>query len=57
MIQLVADGHTSEEVEEKLGITTKTVSRHRARILDKLEMQSTVDLVKFAIRNGLSELL
>lgn len=56
VIQLVADGHTSEEVGEFLGITAKTVSRHRARIMDKLEMNSTVDLVKFAIRNGLSGL-
>ncbi len=54
--QLVADGHTSTEVGDILGITTKTVSRHRARIMEKLSLSNTVDLVKFAIRNGLSSL-
>lgn len=56
VIRLVAEGHTSEEVGEILGITTKTISRHRARILEKLDLDSTVDLVKFAIRNGLADL-
>ncbi|NQS92078.1 MAG: response regulator transcription factor [Chloroflexi bacterium] len=56
VIKLVADGLTSEEVGENLGITSKTVSRHRARIMDKLEINSTVDLVKFAIRNRFTDL-
>lgn len=56
VIKLVAEGYTSEEVGEFLGITAKTISRHRARILEKLKLDSTVDLVKFAIRNGLADL-
>ena len=56
VITLVAEGYTSEEVGEILGITAKTISRHRARIMEKLQLDSTVDLVKFAIRNGLADL-
>jgi DNA-binding NarL/FixJ family response regulator len=56
VVKLVADGYNSSEVGEDLGITTKTVSRHRARILDKLGLETTVGLVKFAIRTGLSKL-
>lgn len=56
VVSLVADGCTSAEVGKILGITQKTVSRHRARILEKLSLDTTVDLVKFAIRNGLSVL-
>ena len=57
VIQLVAEGYTSEEVGEKLGITSKTVSRHRARIMEKLEINTTVEMVKFAIRNKLTNLI
>ena len=56
VVSLVADGYTSEEVGNVLGITAKTVSRHRARIMEKLQINTTVDLVKFAIRNRLSSL-
>ena len=56
VIALVADGQRSTEVGKILGITARTVSRHRARIAEKLGMDTTVHLVKFAIRNGLTEL-
>ena len=53
VLQLVADGYTNVEIGEKLGISFKTVARHRERIMDKLDIHSCSELVKFAIRTGL----
>jgi DNA-binding CsgD family transcriptional regulator len=56
VLTLVAQGMTSPEIGEKLGISPKTVSRHRERIMKKLDTSNVADLVKFAIRTGLVEL-
>ena len=53
VVELVADGYTSSEIAEKLEIASRTVSRHRERIMEKLKISSTAELVKFAIRTGL----
>ena len=53
VLQLVADGYTNVEIGEKLGISFKTVARHRERIMNKLDIHSCSALVKFAIRTGL----
>jgi len=53
VIQLVAQGYRSAEIGETLGITTRTISRHRERIMEKLNLNSSADLVRFAIRTGL----
>jgi two-component system response regulator NreC len=53
VLELVADGWTNSEIGEKLGISGKTVARHRERIMSKLNLHSCPELVKFAIRTGL----
>ncbi len=53
VIELVAEGLTSPQIAERLEISPKTVSRHRERIMSKLEIQSVADMVKFAIKTGL----
>jgi two-component system response regulator NreC len=53
VLQLVADGYTNQQVGERLGISYKTVARHRERIMRKLDLHSSSELVKFAIRTGL----
>jgi two-component system, NarL family, response regulator NreC len=53
VLELVADGMTNSEIGEALGISPKTVARHRERIMDKLDIHSSTELVKFAIRKGL----
>ena len=53
VLKLVAEGHTSDEIAETLVISRKTVDRHRANILEKLEMRDRVDLTRYAIRRGL----
>jgi len=54
VVELVAAGHTTPEIAEILDLSPKTVSRHRERIMQKLNINSTVDLVKFAIQTGLA---
>jgi two-component system, NarL family, response regulator NreC len=50
--KLIAEGLTNQEAGERLGISTKTVERHRANILAKLNLHSRTDLVKYAIQKG-----
>ena len=53
--KLIAEGHTSQEIAACLTISPKTVERHRANILEKLELRDRVDLTRYAIRVGLIE--
>jgi two-component system response regulator NreC len=53
VLELVAEGSTNVQIGEKLGISPKTVARHRERIMNKLNLHSCPELVKFAIRTGL----
>lgn len=53
VIECVAQGMTNTLIGETLGISPKTVARHRERIMDKLDMHSSAELVRFAIRNKL----
>lgn len=56
VLELVAEGFTNIQIGEKLGISPKTVARHRERIMKKLDLHSCTELVKFAIRTGLIEI-
>jgi two-component system response regulator NreC len=49
----LADGATNMEIGETLGISPKTVARHRENIMRKLGMHSRTELVKYAIRKGI----
>lgn len=53
VLEQVAEGSTNAQIGEKLGISPKTVARHRERIMNKLNLHSSTALVKFAIRTGL----
>ena len=53
VLEMVADGLSTPIIAEKLAISPKTVSRHRERIMKKLNLHSATELVKFAIRTGL----
>jgi DNA-binding NarL/FixJ family response regulator len=55
VVKLVAEGYSSKEIATALVISEKTVERHRANILEKLDMRSRVDLTRYAIRRGLVE--
>jgi len=53
--QLLAEGKTNWCVSVILGISVRTVETHRAKILEKLHLESTMELVHYAIRNRMIE--
>jgi DNA-binding NarL/FixJ family response regulator len=53
VIALVADARTNDEIAALLGISKKTVERHRENVLEKLGMRDRVELTRYAIRRGL----
>ncbi len=53
ILKLIAEGMTNNQIAEKLSISPKTVDTHRTHIMDKLNMHSRTELVKFAMRRGL----
>ena len=53
VLQLIAEGHTSKEIAQTLGLKVKTVQNYRTTIMDKLQEQTTAGLVRYAIRVGL----
>lgn len=56
VLVLIADGLTNNEIGEELEISVKTVDRHRENIMRKLKVHNRIDLVKYAIREGLIDL-
>lgn len=53
---LVCDGLSNQEIAEKLFLSKRTVEKHRANILTKLNLKNTASLVMFAIKNKLVNL-
>ncbi len=56
VLALLAEGATNAEIAAKLHISPKTVSSHRENIMQKLNLHSRTELVKYAIRKGLIQL-
>ena len=52
VLQLIAEGKTTKEIAEILGLSVKTADSHRTRIMQKLEIHETASLVRYAIRRG-----
>ena len=53
ILTLIAEGHTSREIADKLFISLKTVLGHRTKIMEKLDLHNRSELIKYAIRKGL----
>jgi DNA-binding NarL/FixJ family response regulator len=53
VLQLIAEGKTNKEIATLLNLSVYTVDAHRGRIMEKLNLHSTGELVRFAIRKGL----
>lgn len=56
VLHAVAEGLTNPQIGERLQISPKTVARHRERIMNKLDIHTSAELVRFAIRTGLIDL-
>jgi DNA-binding NarL/FixJ family response regulator len=52
ILQLVAEGRSNKEVAALLDISAATVETHRARVLQKLDVHNTAELVLYAVRRG-----
>lgn len=54
VLQLIAEGHSSPGIAERLCISANTVDTHRRNIMRKLELHNVVELTRYAIREGLT---
>jgi DNA-binding NarL/FixJ family response regulator len=55
VLQLVAEGHANKRVAATLGISIKTVEKHRQHLMDKLNIHETAGLTRYAIAQGIVE--
>jgi len=53
VLQLIAEGKTNKEIAGDLKLSVYTVDAHRGRVMEKLNLHSTGELVRFALRSGL----
>jgi len=53
VLQLIAEGKSTREAAQQLGISLKTVESHRTKLMRKLDIHETASLVRYAIRRGL----
>ena len=56
VLQLIAEGKTTQEIASSLHVNAKTVATHRKQLMDKLNIKSIPELTKYAIREGLTPL-
>lgn len=55
MSSMVAAGHHLGDIGLRLNVSAKTVGTHKQRLMQKLGIDNTADLVRYALRHGLSE--
>jgi two-component system, NarL family, invasion response regulator UvrY len=53
VMSMIVGGKGLTEIARHLGISVKTVSTHRARLLEKMHLKNNAELVQYALRNGL----
>ncbi len=53
VLQLIAEGHTTREIAQILGVSVKTVETHRQQLMERLDIHDIAGLVRYAIRIGL----
>ncbi len=56
ILKLFAEGFINKEISDRLDISIRTVETHKNHIMKKLELKSTVELIKYAIRNKIVEI-
>jgi two-component system response regulator NreC len=53
ILALIGAGHTNQEIADQLSLSVNTVQAHRSHIIDKLDLHSRADLMRYAVRVGL----
>lgn len=56
ILRLYVEGFSNQEIADRLSISIRTVETHKANIMQKFNFRSTVEMVKFALRNNLVSL-
>jgi len=56
VVRLIGAGHTNRSIAHLLGISVKTVERHRTQLMTKLDVHNLVDLIRVGVRDGLIEI-
>jgi len=56
VLKLIAEGRRNREIAELLKISVRTVENHRAKLMRKLNLNKTAELVKYAIQQGMTEI-
>ncbi len=54
ILQMIAEGKSTKEIAARLQISVKTVETHRKQLMDKLDLHTIAELVKYAIKEGLT---
>ena len=52
ILQLIAEGHTTKMIAQRLGLSVKTVETHRVQMMERLDIHEIAGLVRYAIRMG-----
>jgi DNA-binding NarL/FixJ family response regulator len=55
LLQLIAEGHVNKQIASELGISIKTVEKHRQHLMEKLNIHDIAGLTRFAIAKGIIE--
>ena len=55
VLRMIGSGLTVSEIAAALGLSVKTVSTYRSRLLEKLQMHSNAEVMRYAIENGLMD--
>ena len=56
VVRLIAEGESTKAIASQLGVSVKTIETHRQHVMEKLNVHSVAELVKYAIREGLTSL-
>jgi DNA-binding NarL/FixJ family response regulator len=56
VLQLTVEGHSSTAIGEKLELSPKTIDTYRSRLMGKLGVRDLPELVRFAIKHGITPL-
>jgi DNA-binding NarL/FixJ family response regulator len=52
VLQLIAEGNTTRQMAQMLGVSVKTIETHRAQLMERLDIHDIAGLVRFAVRTG-----
>jgi DNA-binding NarL/FixJ family response regulator len=53
IVQLIAEGHTNQEIAGQLDVSLKTIESHRAQLMSRLDIHDVPGIVRYAVRMGL----